>query len=270
MALGDLVTADYMFEYNGLVIGANTDYDLISVTDFLGYESRSTTADLFGRHGGSAGRIYANTKTPTFEGKVAVTTDTDFQTKRQALASAFAVIVDTENALEMVTMLPGPSTLKVQALMRPSAFVMPMNREHALKYAPYLVRFEMVDPILHALVSTTTVFTMPSDTETITNNGNAPANWTGTLAGPAENPLLTNNDTGQTMQVNVVLTGSETLVFDSFDSTIKKNGVSQTVFLSSGFSWWDLAPGNNSISITAANASTAAFSITHRDAYWSV
>ena len=62
MAAGDLVTADYMFEYNGLVIGAGTDYDLEGISGLNGFSARSSSVERFGRHGGSGGRHYANMK----------------------------------------------------------------------------------------------------------------------------------------------------------------------------------------------------------------
>lgn len=271
MALGDLVTADYMFEFNNLAIGATTDYDLLSVANLLGHDVRTTTVNRFGRHGGSAGRHYANFKQPIFAGKFSATTDTDFRTKRQAMAAAFAVIVGSENSIPLVFRLPDSVATKVQALVRPTGLEIPLSREHALKYAPFVIRFEMVNPIIKALTATNTVFSVPTDTESITNNGNAPATWTASLVGPAEDPILTHNGTGQILSfTSLTLSGSETLVYNSFDNSIKVNGVSVSTSLAVGFSWFDIDPGTNSITFTATNAGTASFTLTHNDAYWSV
>lgn len=270
MALGDLVTEFYTFEYNGLAIGAGTDYDLLEVRNLLGYLARSDSTDRFGRHGATAGRHYANMKEPQFEGQFKVASDTDFQTKRQALAAAFGIRVAPINSLDLVTMLPGPTSLKISGKMRPRGLEVPMNRQHALKYAPFLIRMEMVDPILYALVSSTQIFTVPTDTRVLTNDGNAPAVWTATLVGPAENPILTNNDTGQILSFSsLTLTTGETLTYDSSDSSVKVNGVSVSSTFSTGFQWWDLDPGANSISFAATQAGSSSFSITWRDAYWS-
>lgn len=270
MAVGDLVTGDYMFEFNGLVIGATTNYDLIKVTDLLGHQVRSTTVDRFGRRGGSSGRHYANTKFPTFEGMFRSSSDTELETQRRALAAAFAVVTDPDGKQPLVFQLPGAGATKVQANVRCSAFVCELNRAHAIKYGPYLVRFEMPDPVLYSLALTSQVFTVPTDTRTLNNGGNAPAIWTATLIGPATNPTITHNGTGQSLQfTNLTLTGSDTLIYDSGDSTVKLNGTTVANSLASGFSWFDLDPGDNSISFTASNAGSASFSVSFRDAYWS-
>ncbi len=271
MALGDLVTGFYMFEYKNIVIGATTDYDLNEVTGLLGFLARSSTIDRFGRNGASSGRHYANMKSPVLTGRVRVVSDTDFQTKRQALASNFALITNPDDAVELVTVLPGPGLLKVQTLVRPVGFEMPLNRQHALKYAPYMIKLEMPDALLYSLTSTTTVFTVPSDTEVLTNNGNAPASWIGTLVGPATSPIITHIGTSQTLSFSeLTLTGSDTLVYDSSKSTVEVNGAGISHTLASGSSWFDLDPGAQSISFSATDAATASFSITTRDAYWSV
>lgn len=270
MAVGDLITADYMFEYNNLVFGATTDYSLFNIPDLLGFKVRSTTIDRFGRHGGVSGRHYANIKMPVFEGKFLSSTNTDFEVKRQALASAFKVIVDPNNSLPLVFQLPGADSLKIQTFVRPMGFACPISRDFTRKYSPFIIQFEMPDPILYSLVVKTQVFTLPNSTFSLINSGNAPAHWSAALAGPATNPIITNNDTGQMLSfTELVLTGSDVLTFDSSDSTVKLNGDAISSTFNQGFSWFDLDPGPNNISFSATDANTASFSVIHRDAYWS-
>lgn len=270
MAIGDLVTADYMFEYNGIVIGDGTPYDLTAARGILGFSMRSSIDDRFGRHGAITGQMYAKLKSPQFEGNALGGDDTDWEAKRRAFHLAFAPTVDHDDSLKLVFQLPGAGATKVYLVARPLDVEFDIDRAHALKYAPFRVRMEAGDPIIYSLAQVTTPFTAAGDTETVTNNGNAPAKWIGTWVGPLQDPVVENNDTGQVISFNeLVLGGGETLVLDSNTGTAKVNGDSVTNVLSVGFSWFDLAPGANSISVSAEEASTASFSITHEHAYWS-
>jgi len=272
MALGDLVTADYIYEYNELALGVTTNYDLEGVEFIQGFGIRSERIERFGRHGATAGRHYALGKSVIFTGHIRAATDAAYETNRRALGSAFAPIVSPVNKLPLVTQFPGTGSTKVQAEARTLNLVIPINRQHARMYGGFTIRMEVPNPILYSLTSTTTNFAVPTDTENITNGGNAPAKWIATLVGPADDPILTNNDTSQVLDLTgLTLSGAEeTLVYDSYDSTVKVNGASVGTSLATGFSWFDFDPGVNNIKFEATNAATASFSITHNDAYWSV
>jgi hypothetical protein len=113
------------------------------------------------------------------------------------------------------------------------------------------------------------VFTMPSDTETIVNGGNSITNWTLSIVGPATDPIITNNTTGQVISfTGLTLTGSQVLTLDSSDTTAKVNGVSVDTFIVAGFSWWGLPVGNTSITVSATNAGTASCTFSWRNGYW--
>jgi len=270
MAVGDLVTDDYMFEYNGLAIGATTDYGLTMVRNLIGYGSHRSSALRFGAHGMHAGRTYAIEKLPIFDGEIRITDDADFETKRRALTSAFQITVGPDDRELLVFRLPGAGT-KVQALCSCLGVDLEIDRLHSINVPRFKVRLEMADPILYALTAVNTVFTVSSDTQSIANNGNAPAGWTASLLGPATNPILTHNGTGQVIAfTQLELTGSDTLVYDSYEGTVKVNGVDKGNFIQGDFSWFDLLPGSNSISLSATDASMATFTLTHRDAYWTV
>lgn len=269
MAVGDLVTAPYMFEFNGLVLGATTDYDIELIQGVNGFSVRTDTEEAFGRHGSVAGRHYAKHKTPTIDGNIRTSDINDFLTKRQALVNAFAPIEDVNSSLPFVLRYPG-SALKVYANIRPLEFDIPVDFRFSIAYPHFNIKFEQIDPRLYDLNLTNTSFTMPTDSKVITNNGNARTNWLGTLVGPCELPRITNDDTGQFIELNLVLTGTDVVTFDSSTSLVNINNIPTGSLLTAGFSWWDLDPGNTNISFTASNAASAVFSITHRDAYWMV
>lgn len=269
MALGDLVTVPYMFEFNSFAWGGTTDYDIYNVGNLLSTYIRSDSSDRFGRHGGSAARMYASMKTSTFDIRIRATTDTDFETKRLALGTAFAPIVDPKDSLWMVFMLPGAGTNKVVMKSRPLSVDPQVDRDFALKYPKFVVRMEHVDPLIYGLTENSQSFTMPSDTRTINNAGNGKTNWRLSVVGPITNPVITNNTTGQTITFDgLILNGTQVLTLDSSDSTAVVNGESVYIYIASGFSWWSLPPGNTSITVSGTTATTAAATLFWRNGYW--
>ena len=274
MAVGDLVVADYGFEYNGLLIGAGTDYDLQSISNFLGFSMHTTTTVAkFGRHGDSPGRHFANSKKPTFIGNIKADNATDFAAKRTAFINAFAPIVDPNSQNDLVVRLPDAAGSKYKVSARPIDLEIPLERAFTRMYAPYTLRFEQPDPRIYSLTATTRTFNISTGaaTETIPNAGNADAKWIAELIGPCDSPVLTHEGTGQSLGfAGLSLASGEALVYDSSNSTVKVNGVSVGNAYTSGFSWFNLGPGNNDITITASNSSTASFSLTWNDAYWMI
>lgn len=269
MALGDLVTANYQIEYNSLLLASTNGYDVAEFTGLLGHVIRSDSVTRFGRHGGTGGRHYAEMKNSTINLRVKPTSDTDYSVKRLAIGDAFAPIIDPADALYLVTQLPAASPLKFISLCRPRGLNMPLNRDTALGYTPIAVHLEHLDPRLYTLTETVQAFTMPSDTRTIVNTGNADAPWKITIAGPATNPVITNNTTGQVIAFeSLVLNGTQTLIVDSATSTARVNGESVDIYVATGFSWWNFDPGSTSVTVSATTATTASCTLTTRSAYW--
>lgn len=269
MALGDLVTESYGFEFNGLGIGAGSSYDLLEVNDLLGFEARSDSVTRFGRHGGSGGRHYAEMKNIVIKGNVLATTDTDYANKRTSLASAFRIIKNPADAKPLIFALPNASLTKVQVLARPTRCDVPLDRQAALKYPKFDIRMEILDPVIYSFVEHTSSFIFPTDTNTINNAGNEDTPWELAIVGPATNPIVTNMATGQFISfTNLILNGAQTLVLDSSNSTAKVNGTSVANYFNTGFSWWNLPPGNTDIKVEATTALSGSAMLTWRDGYW--
>lgn len=269
MALGDLLAEDYQIEYNGLLIGPNTPYDLLEIPMLFGFRSRSSTVTKFGRHGGTGGRNYTNVKSVDIQGNLIADTDTEFETRRQALGLAFASVVNPANSHYMAFRLPGASSLDLRVQARPLNVDLPITPAYGRKNPSFLVRLEVVNPIIEGLSTRTTLFTMPSDTNTINNAGNAPAHWVGTLNGPATNPTINNILTGQSISFqSLTIATGETLVYDSLTGRVSVNGVGKGLALAPNFSWFTFGPGDTAVQFTATNASTASFQIALRDSYW--
>jgi len=269
MALGDLVVGPFVFEFNGLAIGADTDYLVTKIKNLIGYTSNSSSSPTFGRHGSSSERIYAEQKDVIIDGDFLTSDDTDYQIKRRQLASAFAPTVAPIDRQYLVYQLPDTGSTKIAMSCAAVGLILPIDPMHAIGHATFKIKLEVTDPVLYTLTETSTMFTMPSSSEIITNNGNAKSKWSATLVGPCSSPIITNDDTGQSISFSKLdLGGSDTLVYDSDTSTVKVNGSSVSGLLDIGFEWFDLAVGDNNISFLGQDAGSASFTITHRDAFW--
>jgi hypothetical protein len=269
MALGDLVTLPYQFEYNNFAFGAGTDYDIYKIGGLLGFSMRSDSNDRFGRHGGSGARMYASMKNTSFEMRIRATSSADYFTKRNNIATAMQPIVDPKDALYLVYRLDSNLTTKIITRCRPRVFDPDLDRDAALMYPNLKLGFEHLDPIQYGLTLNLQTFTMPSATHNIVNGGNSLTNWVLSLVGPATNPVITNNTTGQTITFDgLILNGTQVLTLDSSDSTAKVNGESVDIYITSGFSWWGLPVGTTSISVSASTATTASCTLAWRNGFW--
>jgi hypothetical protein len=269
MALGDLVTLPYQYEFNNFAFGSGTDYDIYKINGLLGYSMRSDSNDRFGRHGGSGARMYANMKNTSFEMRIRATSSTDYVTKRNSIATAMQPIVDPKDALYLVYRLDSNLTTKIITKCRPRVVDLDLDRAAALMYPNVKLGFEHLDPIQYGLTLNSQTFAMPSATNTINNSGNSITNWLLSMVGPATNPIITNNTTGQVISfTGLILNGTQVLTLDSSESTAKVNGESVDIYLTSGFSWWGLPVGGTSITVSATTATTASCTLTWRNGFW--
>lgn len=88
---------------------------------------------------------------------------------------------------------------------------------------------------------------------TAVNAGDYPAPWTATITGPVTNPSLQLLETGQVLTLTGVVDAGTTLVLDSANRSILLGGTaSRYYFLQAGSTWFDLAPGTNTIRYNAS------------------
>lgn len=100
-------------------------------------------------------------------------------------------------------------------------------------------------------IQTGTIVPGGAGTVTLTNNGDGEAPLTATIFGPIENPTLTNEATGQSINLTYKLAKGEKLVLDFLARTIKLAGTTNKYsalnFATS--TWWLIQPGENKIKL---------------------
>lgn len=100
------------------------------------------------------------------------------------------------------------------------------------------------------------------------NNGNTPTFPLITLTGPLTNPTIQSNTLNRYMTFSTTLASGQQLVVDMKNKLITQGTSPKYSLLSSGYNWWWLNPGNNTLElITTNNSDTGNVLLTYNDAY---
>jgi phage-related protein len=89
------------------------------------------------------------------------------------------------------------------------------------------------------------VFSAGSGATIINNNGNVDTYPTFTIVGSAHNPTITKVDTGEKVEVDITMTGTDTLFIDMKNRVITLNGGSVLGYRTTDSDWFTLDQGNN-------------------------
>lgn len=105
-------------------------------------------------------------------------------------------------------------------------------------------------------------------TGTATNNGTAEAYPTITLTGPAINPTIYNETTGERIGLTLTLGASDSVVIDMARRTVLQGGSTNRMgAITTGSSFWALSPGDNLIRFAADSYDTGTANLSFRSAY---
>lgn len=225
MAAGDLITQDYQYEFNGLLLGCDTSYDVEELSGLFGYPSvRSSTENSFGQHGGTPGRHYLPSRSFTVTVNVhGVESDAVYANLKHELTSAFAprsmprILPETSiggtnvgGEIPFIYQHPGVGERRRFLNCRPTDLDFPANRMYALKYPRVSIRLEATDPRHYEYTDNMATATLPtsgggldfpltfplnfgvgsSNAATLENSGNADAHWIAEITGPVINPRI--------------------------------------------------------------------------------
>ena len=110
-------------------------------------------------------------------------------------------------------------------------------------------------PFLPLHIGASQVFT----SGVVNNSGDTTAWPIWVITGPGNNPTLTNNTTGQVLQVNVSLTAGQVLTIDTRpgQKTVTISGTSYYSSLTAASVFWQLAKGVNQFTLSMASTTSA-------------
>lgn len=282
MTVGDLIAVDYQIELNGLLLGADTAYDLAEAPDGTGVpdvkaddEQRPLT------HGVVMGRDLMGGRKRAFKVWVFGTSPADAMAKIDVLVGAWA---PTDTTQTLVWRLPGTTRIE---------FGRPRKCDIDLKWLPQAtasasLQWVASDPRQYAAAQSSATtgprFTTGGRTYPKTypktygassagsgsvicdNFGNVASYPTCRVEGATGAPIrLVNSTTDRTLEIPVLLAADQSLTIDMAARTIvRENGL--PMFLPAA-DWWPLEPGSNEVSFIAGGLSTSLLTITWRSAW---
>jgi len=86
---------------------------------------------------------------------------------------------------------------------------------------------------------------------TVTNSGSVESSPIVTINGPAINPVVSNDTTGQSLGLNLTLVSGDQVVIDMDNATILQGSTNRMGSKTTSSRFWLLAPGNNTIRFSA-------------------
>ena len=102
----------------------------------------------------------------------------------------------------------------------------------------------------------------------MTNCGNTPATPTISIAGPAINPVVTNDTSGEKLSLNLTLVAGDVITIDCFKRTVIQGAsTNRMASVVTGSKFWSLAPGATALRFSADAYDVGTATITFRDAF---
>lgn len=279
---------DWTFTYNGLTIGGDgSAYQITKLTGLHDSPEVRTSDQIRARaHGMYAGTDLLGGRSLMAQVEVVAphpdeTTWSDFSR---------ALVPGQGDELPLVFQIPGVAGgVAVQIAARVRRLALPVDRNYFFGHGSAAVEFWATDPRIYSQATTTQTVSqaVPSGAGltfpitfpltfggavsggsfTASNAGEFAAPWTATISGPIVNPTLENVTTGQTVAFTGSVAAGETLVISSLDRSVLLNGTaSRYSWLVIGSSWWQLAPGDNTVRL-AGTSGSGSVSFTFRSAW---
>lgn len=289
MAIGDLVTEDWGFEYRGFAFGGTSDFLIApGVTGLVDNpDVQVTDQRRIRRHGLAPGDDFMAGRDIVIPIEVTATSSAQWATNLQALKTAFDVdpARGEDPLVFQVPGVAGGGKRRVNA--RPRGFAAPLDLDWFYEIPIVTVRFSCTSPdILDNTLSSTTSPILAGGAEgapwpfewplswgtliatsfTVTNTGTRAAQWTATIPGPVTNPRIAHVGTGRALDLTIDIPTGQTLTIDSAARTVLLDGSNRYSTLAPGSAWFDLAPGANELSYQA-DAGTGQLTISHRSTW---
>lgn len=287
MTVGDLVTTDWMAEFNGLAVGDDEAISLVQIEGLADLPAvRSADRTILRRDGLHAGDDFLGGRSVVLTLELEADTDAGLATLVEAVGAAFQV--GAEQAL--VFQVPGVAGgNKAQLWCRPRALSAPITLDWLYRMPIMRVQLAASDPRLYALTEGSEADTLPT-TEggrefnevppitfgavstgglfTCTNDGTVLTWPVIKLTGPVTNPRITNVTTDETLELELVVASGDYVLLDTDARTVLLNGTaSRYSSLAQDSTWWGLQPGDNEVRYEASTTTASTITVTWRSAW---
>ena len=266
MAVGDLITTGWQWELNGLLMGANTVYEVHGFDMWAAPDIRSGETARAQQHGMYPGVDWLGGRLARMTVKITPVSEDADLLARQRLAAAWQ---PPASGVSQLAWREGSTKYCLFGKGR----LADTRGEFRL---PTECRFIATDPRIYDNSLSTASTGLPTatgglafaaaapfvfgtsgsgSTMSCTNNGTFNAPWVATFTGPLVAPALTHVSSGKVLNLSGAnLVVGNTLTVDSAARTILLNGTaSRYSWLSVASQWFDLSPGANSVNLTGAS-----------------
>lgn len=275
---GDMTLSIWQAQYNGLLIGDGTSYEIQEIDGLDDLPQIRTNDNPRSRQTGMwPGDDYAALRSITLTVEVQGAAESPtFLANMAAFRQAFS----TEQP-ETAFSFNLPSFANVlRSYCRPRKRATPIDLNYRFGKAMYAVQLDATDPRLYddTLSSLTLPVAVPGagfpfpmtfplsfgtsgagGIVSLVNDGNVHTEPVFTIYGPVQNPSVQNLTTGEVLSFGITLGPSDLLTVDTGLHSVVLNGT-QSVrgTLQGGYSWWKLAPGTTQIAFRANTVYTGA------------
>ena len=267
---GELVTADWQFEYLGIQFGDGTDTDVTSI-EGLNDLPELVTSDRarLRRHGMYQGDDFASSRTVTlaFESNISDGDRSGDEIMRSVMELTRPGLDESPLHFQVPGVAEGGKRfVNVRARRRS----IPINKSYYWGYAQGTVEFVATDPRIYDATPSLALTALPdggggllfpaeppftfvtsSDTGdvTATNEGTFQVNPVIRIDGPVTNPTVENlADNGKTIKLNATIAAGAYYLIDTESRSVLLNGTaSRYNELDPTSEWWHLEPGANTI-----------------------
>lgn len=290
MAAGDLITDDWEFEWDGLLLGGDTAFSFVESPDLADLPGViSADRERLRRHGKIAGDDFLTDRQITLVFELYGEDQAAFEVVAAELA---AVTRPGEAEAPLCFRVPGVAgggVRRVNARVRRRQ--VPVNGEWYYNIPVATLQFVATDPRIYSATDDVQTVNLPSgggglswaatwpavwsaqvDSGSlfVTNVGNFSAPWSATITGPVVNPQIRNVTTGQFVGFNLTLVDGDVLTIDSDSRTVILNGTESRYYtVQQGSAWWDFEPGVTEIAYRASTSTTSQLTMTTRSAWMS-
>lgn len=279
------VTVDYQMEYNGLLVGADTPYDIPEIRpDEPGVSSGDVKVARV--HGLHPGDDFLGGRSPSFEVHIV---DPDHAVRApliDAFKAAFRMGEDESPLTFQIPSLAGGGVRRIGCRVRGAPYV--IDLQHLYSTTRISVLLSATDPRIYDetqsidTVSLPTAggglnfpITFPITFGAVSTGGTITANNAGTfdtpvvfrIDGPCTNPVIDNVTADKELALTLVVASGDYVEIDTAAKTVLLNGTASRYSALTTSEWFDLAPGDNQLDFRAVTATAATLKATWRSAW---
>lgn len=259
MAAGDLITADYQYEYRGLLFGSMTPYIVDRVQGLLGMPDVSS--DDEDRQDADG---YHPDESPSYDGReidvdlYVVSEDPIVMEQRlDAMRATFR-----KNGTFEPLVFQRPGSGKRRIYVRTMRRSIDSNYEVAHGLGEAAIVLTAADPLIYSDTEQSVQFNVESVNASgqgiVNNAGTEPTFPVVTLTGAIDDPVVTNaNDDNRSVNLDITTNAGDVLVIDFLTRNITLNGNPiMGSLLRAESQWWHLLPDDNTVHVSRTGTGT--------------